>query len=201
MDVLVLLDECDDAAGRAVPGGVRRDAPPVAYVHWVPVDADGVAFGGYGHGEGAMVITLCGEADAEHLAVASRRRRGAARDGPESARRRAPPRRVGRGGRSGDVAWRVPHERATPVARRRHRGHTLERRRGAMLVECGAVIRQTAAKLAMRTGPKGCVAPSRSTSWRRRTSYHRRSRFAGVPAAARVRARGGRVTTTPTTAD
>jgi hypothetical protein len=159
MDVLVLLEECDeDAPGRTVPTGRAEGARPVAYVHWVPVDADGVAFGGRAgaHADGREVITLCGPADADQLAVAL----AAAVEG----RRATEPALAGAvrhlgvwagAGASGDVAWR---DRASGQLLSRDvdiAAQTVAATAVQLLAECGALIRQTAAKLAMPDWPEG----------------------------------------------
>jgi hypothetical protein len=159
MDVLVLLEECDeDAPGRAAPIGRADGARPVAYVHWVPVDADGVAFGGRaGAGaDGREVITLCGDADADRLAVAL----AAAVEGRRATEPAHPGavRHLGvwaEAGATGDVAWRDRSSgqllsRDVDIA-----APTLDATARRLLAECGTLIRQTAAKLAMPDWPEG----------------------------------------------
>jgi hypothetical protein len=158
MDVLVLIEDCDDdvSAGRPGAPGRAADARPVAYVHWVPVEVDDVAFRAPTGAGGREVITLCAPADAERLAVAL----AAALEG----RRATPPDAPGAvrhlgvwagAGAAGDVAWRD-----------RQTGHLVSRdlavdaaavaaTAARLLAECGAVIRQTAAKLAMPDWPEG----------------------------------------------
>jgi hypothetical protein len=157
MDVLVLIEDCDDAApGRATPVGRADGARPVAYVHWVPVEGDQVAFASHGTGAGREVITLCGDADADRLAVALAAavegRRASAPSGRGAVRHLG----VWAGaGATGDVAWR---DRATgqmlsldvDIA-----ADTLESTARRLLSDCGALIRQTAAKLAMPDWPEG----------------------------------------------
>jgi hypothetical protein len=156
MDVLVLIDDCDDVAGRPRPSGRADGAHPVAFVHWAPVEADGVAFGGRAGGDGREVITLCGDADADRLAIAL----AAAL---ESRRATAPAvagavRHLGvwaDAGATGDVAWR---DRATGQLLSRDvdiSAAQLAATAQRLLVDCGAVIRQTAAKLAMPDWPEG----------------------------------------------
>jgi hypothetical protein len=155
MDVLVLLDDCNDDAvlGRT---GRADGARPLAYVHWVPVDADDVAFGRRTGAGGREVVTLCGDADAGRLAVAL----AAAVEGHRATAPGMPGavRHLGvwaDAGASGDVAWR---DQATGQLQSRDvdiPAADVEATARRLLAECGAVIRQTAAKLAMPDWPEG----------------------------------------------
>ncbi len=157
MDVLVLLDECEEGvAGRGAASGRADGVRPLAYVHWVPLDAETRPFGGRGADGGREVVTLCGDADADRLAVAL----AAAVEG----RRASAPAAAGAvrhlgvwdgAGASGDVAWRdgttgqmVSFDVDIAAA-------TLEVTAARLLASCGTAIRQTAAKLAMPDWPEG----------------------------------------------
>ena len=157
MDVLVLIEDCeDDASGRPAPAGRGGAARPIAYVHWVPVEADDVAFRRRARPGGREVVTLCGDADADRLAVAL----AAAVEGRRALIPFAPGavRHLGvwaDGGASGDATWR---DEATGQMLSRDvdvAAATLEVTARRLLVECGAAIRQTAAKLAMPDWPEG----------------------------------------------
>lgn len=157
MDVLILLQDCDDdATGR--PALVERagGARPVAYVHWVPVESDDVAFWSNAEASGREVITLCGDPDAPHLALAL----AAALEGRRSMLPGAAGavRHLGvwgEAGASGDVAWRdrttgeiLTHDIDIAAS-------ALAETAGRLLAECGALLRQTTAKLAMPDWPEG----------------------------------------------
>ena len=159
MDVLVLIEDCDDAAlGRPVLAGRPDGARPLAYVHCVPVDADDLAFGARADVRGRAIVTLCGAPDAHHLAVAL----AAAVEG-----RRAPAthppgagavRHLGvwaDAGATGDVAWRDHASGLLVSAEVDIAADALAATAGRLLAECGSVIRQTAAKLAMPDWPEG----------------------------------------------
>jgi len=153
MDVLVLLDDCDDdAPGRVMPVGSPDDVRPLAYVHSVP-GGDDRTFGGAAARGGREVITLCGDADAGHLAVAL----AAAVEG----RRTSMPGAVRHlgvwdgEGATGDVAWRDRASGQLLSLDVEIAAATVEATAARLLVECGAVIRQTAAKLAMPDWPEG----------------------------------------------
>jgi hypothetical protein len=158
LDVLVLIEDCDDdAPGRPVPAGRADGARPVAYVHWVPTESDHVAFRGSAEASaGREVITLCGESDAQHLAVALAAAVEGRRTTPAGARGAV--RHLGvwaNEGATGDVAWRDRESgqmlsRDVDIA-----AGTLDALAGRLLAECGSLIRQTAAKLSMPDWPEG----------------------------------------------
>jgi hypothetical protein len=157
MDVLVLIDDCDDdAPGRPVPAGRGEGVRPLAYVHCVPVDADDVAFAPRGGAAGREVITLCGPADADRLAVAL----AAAVEG----RRASSPARRGAvhhlgvwagAGATGDVAWRDRASGQMLSVDVDIAADTIDATARRLLADCGSAIRQTAAKLAMPDWPEG----------------------------------------------
>ncbi len=158
MDVLVLLDDCDeDAPGRAPATGRADGARPLAYVHWVPSDGEARPFGGArGAACGREVVTLCGDADADRLAVAL----AAAVEG----RRAAAPAADGAvrhlgvwdgAGASGDVAWRDGASGQVLSFDVDIAPATLEVTAARLLASCGTAIRQTAAKLTMPDWPEG----------------------------------------------
>lgn len=162
MDVLVLIEDCDDdAPGRAAPTGRPDGVRPLAYVHWVPVDADDVAFRARADVRGREVVTLCGDPDADQLAVALA--------AAVEARRTPAPGTLAVGvpgavrhlgvwadaGATGDMAWRDRTTGELLSADIDIAAGTLEATARRLLIECGAVIRQTAAKLAMPDWPEG----------------------------------------------
>lgn len=160
MDVLVLLEQCDDddAAGRVEPTGRPNGARPLAYVQSAPEGTTGDRlFGGRSRTVGREVVTLCGPADAERLAVAL-----AAvvegRRGPGGQAQGTVVRHLGVWdglGATGDAAWRdwasgqvlsqdVAIDAVTIAATARQ-----------LMLDCGRVIRQTAADLCAPDWPEG----------------------------------------------
>jgi hypothetical protein len=156
MDILVLLEECDDEAGRVdAPAGASA-ARPLAYVHSAPDPrAWSGAFDARGPASGREVVMLCGAVDSARLAVALaavlEARLVAA--GPETAVRHLG---VWDGaGASGDSAWRdsasgqlMSQDIAIPAA-------TLEATARELLRDAGRVIQQTAAELVTADWPEG----------------------------------------------
>ncbi len=158
MNVLVLLDDCDESvAGRGATNGRAGGVPPLAYVHSVPRDGEPRPFGGEGDAEGGReVVTLCGDADADRLAVAL----AAVVEG----RRASAPAAAGAvrhlgvwdgAGASGDVAWRDATSGQMVSFDVDIAAATLEVTAARLLASCGTAIRQTAAKLAMPDWPEG----------------------------------------------
>lgn len=155
MDVLVLLEECDDElAGRPRPANRPAGGRPLAYVHSTSdVPAWSGMFGGRGPASGREVITLCGGADAGRLAVALAAAVEGRRAGPVGAVRHLG---VWDGlGVSGDSAWRdqatgqlVSRAVAIPA-------HTIEATARQLLLDFGRVIQRTAAELGMPEWPEG----------------------------------------------
>lgn len=157
MDVLVLLEDCDDeAAGRALPANRPAGARPLAFVRSTP---DQLAWrGGFGRREadrGREVITLCGAVDAGRLAVALAAavegRRAAV--GPSSAVRHLG---VWDGlGASGDSAWRDPSSGVLVSEDVAIAPGTIEATARQLLADAGRVIQRTAAELSLMEWPEG----------------------------------------------
>lgn len=158
MDILVLLEDCDDTdrAGRIEPAGRPGGARPLAYVHSAPdATAGDRLFGARAHTSGRDVVTLCGPPDASRLAVALAAAVEGRRDtpGPSAVVRHLG---VWEGvGATGDAAWRdrasgqlLSHDVVIAAA-------AIEATARQLLRDCGRVIRQTAADLSATDWPEG----------------------------------------------
>lgn len=157
MDVLVLLEECDEhVAGRPGAAHGSSELRPFAYLHSAP-DSQGRDRGLHGRGPAGAreIVTLCGEVNAARLALALAAavegRRAAV--GPASATRQLG---VWEGiGAFGDAAWRdrttgqlVSDEVSIPAA-------TLAATAADLLRDAGRLLHHTAAELGMRDWPEG----------------------------------------------
>ncbi len=153
MDVQVLLDdECDDPPVHV--GG--PESRPLAYVRGVPLAGDVRTFGAPRAGVGREVITLCGDVGADGLALAlaaaleSRRAPGC--DVPGAVRYLGV---WAEAGAVGDVAWRDRDTGQLHSADLAVAASTLRVNADRLLVCCGALLRQTTAKLSMADWPEG----------------------------------------------
>lgn len=157
MDILVLLEECEDSdrAGRIEPAGRPGGARPLAYVHSAPETAAGDRlFGVRMRALGREVVTLCEPADASRLAVAL----AAAVEGRRDTLGHSAVRHLGVWdglGATGDAAWR---DRASGQVLSQDvviDAATIEATARQLLLDCGRVIRQTAADLCAPDWPEG----------------------------------------------
>lgn len=163
MDVLVLIEECEEPAGgsQAVAGAQDAQRPrPLAYVHSAPDPRGWPDRGDRRTGSrGRDVVTLCAPVDADRLALALAAAVEGSRTDPGAAAPGSPTMRhlgVWEGlGAAGDTAWRdratgqlVSQDVAIPYA-------TLEATARQLLADAGRLIRQTAADLLTEDWPEG----------------------------------------------